>query len=146
GSESMSATRRDFLRAAGLGAAALTVPGLRAWAKAAPSDRIRLGFIGVRNQGTNNLKNFLKQQAAEIVAVCDVDAKVLAAAKALVAKANRRPWQTLHGYRQLRDRKDIYAVVVTAPGHWHAIPTIHACQAGKDGYCEKPLSLTVAEG
>jgi predicted dehydrogenase len=128
--------RRDFLRAAGLGAAGLTVPGLRAWAKADPSDRIRLGFVGVRNQGTSNLKGFLKQPAAQVVAVCDVDKNVLAAAKALAEKANGGTCQTFHDYRQLLDRKDIDAVVITTPDHWHALPVIHACQAGKDVYCE----------
>src|SRR4051812_21334575 len=128
----MTANRRDFLRAAGLGAAALTIPGLRAWANAAPSDRIRLGFIGVKNQGTGNLKNLLKQPAAQVVAVCDVDKNVLAAAKNLVEKANGGTCDTAHDYRQLLDRKDIDAVVVTTPDHWHALPTIHACQAGKD--------------
>jgi predicted dehydrogenase len=141
-----SVTRRDFLRAAGLGAAALTVPGLRAWAKAAPSERVRLGFIGIRNQGTNNLKGFLKQPAAQVVALCDVDKNVLAAAKALAKKTNGGTCDTYHDYRQLLDRKDIDAVVVTTPDHWHALPTIQACAAGKDVYCEKPLSLTVAEG
>src|SRR4051812_48846309 len=143
----MTLHRRDFLRAAGLGAAVtLTVPGLRAWAKAAPSDRIRLGFIGVKNQGTNNLKAFFKQSAAQVVAVCDVDSKVLAAAKELVEKNNGGGVQAFSDYRKLLDQKDIDAVVITTPDHWHAIPTIHACMVGKDVYCEKPLSLTVAEG
>jgi predicted dehydrogenase len=140
--------RRDFLRAAGLGAAAaVTVPGLRAWADAPPSERIRLGFIGVKNQGTANLKAFLKLPAAQVVALCDVDTKVLAAAKGLVEKEGKgSPVQTFGDYRKLLDSKDVDAVVVVTPDHWHAIPTIHACMAGKDVYCEKPLSLTVAEG
>jgi predicted dehydrogenase len=143
----MPLDRRDFLRTAGLGAAAtLTVPGLRAWAKAAPSERIRLGFIGVKGQGIGDLKGFLKQPACQVVAVCDVDTKVLAAAKALAEKETQGSIQTFADYRKLLDSKDIDAVVIATPDHWHALPTIHACMAGKDVYCEKPLSLTVAEG
>src|SRR5207253_8559490 len=93
-----------------------------------------------------NLKAFLKQPAAQVVAVCDVDQTVLAAARAVVDKANGGSCQTFNDYRQLLDRPDIDAVVVTTPDHWHALPTIHACMAGKDVYCEKPLSLTLAEG
>jgi predicted dehydrogenase len=142
----MNLHRRDFLRTTGLAALGLTVPGLRAWSRTAPSERVRLGFIGVRNQGTSNLKAFLKQPAAQLVAVCDVDKKVLAAACELVDKANGGLCQTFHDYRQLLDRRDVDAVVVTTPDHWHALPTIHACMADKDVYCEKPLSLTVVEG
>jgi predicted dehydrogenase len=75
-----------------------------------------------------------------------VDKNVLAAAKALVEKQNGGSCLADGDYRRLLDRKDIDAVVVTTPDHWHALPTIHACMAGKDVYCEKPLSLTVAEG
>jgi predicted dehydrogenase len=140
----MSLHRRDFLRAAAL--TTLTVPGLRAWGRAAPSERIRLGFVGVRNQGTANLKGFLKQHGAEVVALCDVDTNVLGTAKALAEKETKGSVQTFADYRKLLDSKDVDAVVITTPDHWHAIPVIHACQAGKDIYCEKPLSLTVVEG
>src|SRR5262249_52241449 len=131
---------------AGLGAAALTVPGLRAWAKAAPSERVRLGFVGVKNRGNQNFDALLKQPAAQVVAVCDVDKNVLAAAKARAEKANGGTCLAAPDYRELLDRKDIDGVVLSTPDHWHALPTVHACQAGKDVYCEKPLSLTVAEG
>src|SRR3954453_22400805 len=140
----MSLHRRDFLRAAAL--TTLTVPGLRAWGRAAPSERIRLGFVGVRNQGTANLKGFFKQHAAQVVALCDVDTNVLGTAKALAEKETKGTVQTFADYRKLLDSKDVDAVVITTPDHWHAIPVIHACQAGKDIYCEKPLSLTVVEG
>src|SRR5262249_10155064 len=128
----MTFGRRDFLRAAALGSAALAVPSLRAWSRAAPSERIRLGFIGVRNQGTGNLNRFLKQPPAQVAAVCDVDRNVLAAAKALVEQSNGGTCVAVSDYRQLLDRADIDAVVITTPDHWHALPTIHACQAGKD--------------
>src|SRR5438552_1239749 len=140
-------TRRDFLRAGVAGGAFL---GLSAGtyraallAQEKPSDRIRLGSIGVGNQGgpKNNLKFFLKN----VVAVCDVDTNYLAEAAVFVEKAGTKP-QTFGDYRKLLDAKDIDAVVITTPDHWHALTTIHACQAGKDVYCEKPLTLVVAEG
>jgi len=109
---------------------------------AAPSDQIRIGHIGVGNQGGNNLKALLRQT----VAVCDVDSSRLAAARERVEKENGGTCAAFSDYRRLLDRPDIDAVVVTVPDHWHAQITVDACRAGKDVYCEKPLSLTIADG
>jgi predicted dehydrogenase len=137
-------TRRDFFRTtAGLGAVAVLTRFTHA---AGANERVRLGFIGVKNQGTSNLKNFFKQPYAQIVALCDVDSKVLGTAAALVEKETKSTPQTVGDYRRVLDRKDIDAVCITTPDHWHALPTIQACLAEKDVYCEKPLSLTIAEG
>src|SRR5438477_7522466 len=148
--------RRDFLKAAAVTAAfpfhafaddEKKPDADKAVKKVPPSERVRIGFIGVKNQGTANLKSFFKQPAAEVVALCDVDKNVLAAAAGLVEKETKATGLFTAGdYRRLLDRKDIDAVCVTTPDHWHALPTIQACMAGKDVYCEKPLSLTVAEG
>ncbi|MGL4553262.1 MAG: Gfo/Idh/MocA family protein [Gemmataceae bacterium] len=129
-------TRRTFLAAAALTPVALA-------AERSPLEKPRLGFIGVKNQGTSNLKGMM----AHAVALCDVDSKVLGTAKDLVLKSGKgKAVETCSDYRQMLDRKDIDAVVITTPDHWHALQTVHACQAGKDVYCEKPLTLTVAEG
>jgi predicted dehydrogenase len=129
-------TRRSFLAAAALAPAALA-------AERSPLEKPRLGFIGVKNQGTGNLKALM----AHAVALCDVDSAVLGKAKDLVLKSGKvKNIETYADYRKMLERDDIDAVVVTTPDHWHALNTIHACQAGKDVYCEKPLSLTVAEG
>lgn len=129
-------SRRSFLAAAAVAPVALA-------ADRSPLEKPRLGFIGVGNQGTSNLKALLQYA----VAVCDVDSERQGKAKDLVLKSGKVKNVEAYGdYRKLLDRKDIDAVVVTTPDHWHALNTIHACQAQKDVYCEKPLTLTIAEG
>jgi len=144
--------RREFLRRVGAGAVAgaafptiLSGRVLGDAASAPASERIRLGFIGVGGQGTSNLKGFLGQKAAEVVALCDVDKEHLAKA-AKVAGEGERKIATFGDYRRMLDDKNIDAVVVSTPDHWHARTTIDACLAGKDVYCEKPLTLFVTEG
>jgi predicted dehydrogenase len=134
-------TRRQFLTAA---AATLAVPTILPRSVFGANEKVVTGHIGVRNQGTPNLKAFLK--LASPAAVCDVDKDVLAKAVKLMEDGGVSRPEAFGDYRRLLDRKDIDAVVVTTPDHWHALMTVHACQAGKDVYCEKPLSLTVSEG
>ncbi|MFO0958189.1 MAG: Gfo/Idh/MocA family oxidoreductase [Isosphaeraceae bacterium] len=146
--------RRDFLKAAeGLVGAGLLAAGFPAIVPASalgregrlpPSERVRVGPIGVKNQGTGNLKALLRK--AETVALCDVDREVLQAARKVAELGTLKTVETFGDYRRVLDRKDVDAVVVTSPDHWHARITVDACMAGKDVYCEKPLSLTVAEG
>jgi predicted dehydrogenase len=108
---------------------------------------IRLGFIGVANQGTINMKDFFKQEDARVVAVCDVDAGHLAKAKELVDEHyGDTACLTFHDFRELNASPEIDAVVVTTPDHWHTLMAIDAMEKGKDVYCEKPLTLTIAEG
>ncbi|MBT3289024.1 MAG: Gfo/Idh/MocA family oxidoreductase [Victivallales bacterium] len=108
---------------------------------------IALGFIGVANMGTTNLKEFLKEEDARVVALCDVDAGHLAKAKALVDEHNGDDTcLTFHDFRDLNACPDVDAVVVTTPDHWHALQAIDAMENGKDVYCEKPLTLSIAEG
>ncbi|MFO0428288.1 MAG: Gfo/Idh/MocA family protein [Planctomyces sp.] len=138
-------SRRHLLKKSAVAAAALfPAPMIIPQRAFGSNDRISVGCIGVRNQGLGNLERFLKA-GADITAVCDVDSDVAAAATARLAKENLST-SVFTDYRALLDRKDIDAVVVTTPDHWHALMTIDACQAGKDVYCEKPLSLTIAEG
>ena len=109
-----------------------------------PSERVRVGMIGVGNQGgpRNNMKYFLNH----IEALCDLDANYLAEAGAFLEKEAQRSAMMTDDYRRLLDAKDLDAVVVTVPDQWHALMTIEACQAGKDVYCEKPLTLVIGEG
>ncbi len=141
-------TRREFLRQsskgmAGFGAAWFCHGHLLAHpAVFGANERINTGHIGVGNQGKGNLKKL----AQHAIAVCEVDKDRLGQAKDQVTKATKRPCATYSDFRKLLDNRNIDAVVVTTPDHWHAQITVDACAAGKDVYCEKPLSLTVAEG
>ncbi len=148
---SVPVSRRQFLKGGGCGmaaiAAGLSFPSLflnrtRAATGQNPNEFIRLGFIGVGNQGMNNLRAFMKNA----VAVCDVDKGHLAVAKRRVEETNNRPCADFTHYQKLLEDKSIDGVVVSTPDHWHALPAIHACQAGKDVYCEKPMALFIAEG
>jgi predicted dehydrogenase len=139
--------RRKFLSAAGAGIAAAWMPTVIPARAFGANERIRTGHIGVRNQGTNNLKEVLKNKSFDVSAVCDVDSDVLAKAAKLVENTNKTTGvKAEKDFRRLLDDKSIDAVVIVTPDQWHAIPTIEACTAGKDVYCEKPLSLFVTEG
>ena len=106
------------------------------------NDRLRLGLIGSGGRGREDWGNFLRQPEIEPVAVCDVYEPFREQG---IAMTQGRA-QPLKDFRALLDRKDVDAVIVGTPDHWHAAITVAACQAGKDVYCEKPLSLTVVEG
>ncbi len=137
-------TRRGFLRS-GLAGGAFLGLGAGTYRTAlgqdAPSDRVRVACVGLGGQGKGNM-NAVRRN---VVAICDVDRTHLATAAADLEKNNVRA-DTAADYRRLLDRRDVDALLVSTPDHWHALPTIHACQAGKDVYCEKPLTLFVAEG
>ncbi len=106
------------------------------------NDRVRMGLIGSGGRGREDWGTFLAQPDFEPVAVCDVYAPFLQ--KGLEMAAGRaKPFQD---WRKLLEDKTIDAVIVGTPDHWHALMTVAACEAGKDVYCEKPLSLTVTDG
>jgi len=148
-------TRRDFLKTAAALAVPYVIPA-RALGRAfrpAPSERITLGLIGVGNMGSGHLETLLGFPEAQILAVCDVDARKRQHAVQRVeehyatqtADAKYRGCDAYNEFEPLLARPDIDAVVIAVPDHWHAIIAIAACRAGKDVYCEKPLSLTIRE-
>ena len=118
-----------------------------------PNNRINLGFIGIGMMGRGHLGGFLGNRSVQVVAVCDVHRirREDAVERVHRAYAQERKAGTYRGcasyvdFRELIGRRDIDAVVISTPDHWHAIPAILACRARKDVYCEKPLSLTIAE-
>jgi predicted dehydrogenase len=132
-------TRRDFAKTAA--AAGFSTAVSRARVLGA-NDRVRLGFIALGNRGDQVLDAFLAHKDAEVVAICDIHQPYLDFAARKIGASPRQ----FKDYRQLLEMKDVDAVVINTPDHWHALQMIHACQAGKDVYVEKPLSLTVVEG
>ena len=140
-SQIRSVNRRHLLKATGLLVGYHLGGSLKgAQAFASPNARPRIGAIGLRYQGTviaNQARNF-----GDIVAVCDVDRNVRDQAKASFGST---PF-AFENYRDLLSRKDIDVVTIGTPDHWHTQMLIDACRAGKDVYCEKPLTLTVDEG
>ena len=120
-----------------------------------PSNRITLGFIGTGDHGVNmNLRNFLPQPDAQVVALCDVDRVRVQNAARIMADyyAQQQLSGTFKGcfitgdWREIVGRDDIDAVVISTPDHWHVLPAVAAARAGKDVFCEKPLTRTVREG
>ncbi|MCC6858118.1 MAG: Gfo/Idh/MocA family oxidoreductase [Bryobacterales bacterium] len=153
--------RRSFLNSVPL-AAASTAVGQPA--RPAPSGRVTLGVIGTGNQGIGDMRGFLRDPRVQVLAVCDVNRMSAGywdgalggrePARAFVewhyAREKRSgAYKGCDAYEDFRDllaRKDIDAVLIALPDHWHSIPVILAARAGKDIYGEKPLSLTIAEG
>ncbi len=145
-STSRQTTRRQFLQgAAALGAASVLVSSSnRAIGYESPNERPVFATIGLRNQGrTITDKSF---KFADFAALADVDANVLASNVENVKRRQGKKPDAYKDYRKVLDRKDIDAVMIATPDHWHTKIAVEAMYAGKDVYCEKPLTLTIAEG
>ncbi len=147
-------TRRTFLkRTTVIASSAIAFPYIApssALGKAgsvAASNRITLGFIGVGDHGTKvNLRNFLGYSDAQVLAVCDVDINRCNTARDIVnRKYESQDCATYNNFREIIDRDDIDAVMISTPDHWHALMSVMSVKAGKDVFCEKP-TLTVEEG
>jgi predicted dehydrogenase len=133
-------TRRTFVKRTTLaaGAALSAFPSIGA---EGANSKIRLGFIGLGGRGMDHFGQFTKMDDVAIVAAADCNENKRNAAKGTVPGI-----QLFNDYRQLLDLKEVDAVVIATPDHWHAIPAIAACQAGKDVYVEKPLGHNIKEG
>ena len=132
-------TRRDFTKTLAVAGAATALGQSRVLGA---NERIRLGFVGLGNRGDQVLDAFLAHKDADVVAICDLYQPYLDFA---AKKIGTQPKQ-FKDYRRLLELKDVDAVVINTPDHWHALQMIEACAAGKDVYVEKPLSLRLAEG
>jgi predicted dehydrogenase len=135
--------RRDFLRRAALTSASvsLSMYGFSTGKVLGANDRIRLGVIGTGRQGTDDMRNFMKH-GVEVAAVCDVYQPNLD--KGLAAAGGKA--QCFKDFRNILDDKEIDVVLVGTPDHWHPLPMIEACKAGKDVYVEKPICVAIEEG
>ena len=139
--------RRSFIRKTSLAAlgAGVAPAILKSQAGVAPNDQVLVGLIGCRNKGYEILEYHLKHGGVRCTAICDVDQTVLDETSARLNRDySQQPAQFLD-YRQLLESKDLDAVIIGTPDHWHCLPFVDACQAGVDIYVEKPLANYIAE-
>lgn len=146
-------SRRNFIKKAAMGTAALTVGGVLPGFSAksynnivGANDKIRVGAIGVNSRGMALATNFAKQQGCEITRICDVDSRAIAKCITSIEKAASYKPKGEKDLRKMVESKDVDAVIVATPDHWHAPAALYALKAGKEVYLEKPCSYTPAEG
>ena len=146
--QSPNITRRNFLaQSSAFAAAPLILSNPASARRAVANEQLGIGFIGMGIRGRNVLNGYFKNNArARVLAVCDVDTARREHFQNLVNEHNSNTdCDAYNDYRDLLARPDIDAVVITTPDHWHVLQSIHAAQAGKDIYCEKPLTHSLEE-
>lgn len=151
------ATRRDFLKSSTIAAAGVAMPywfsskrTLAEEAARSPNERLVIGCIGTGDRWKQDPYSRMKNYG-DVVALCDVDASHLEEARKIVTDHQQAAGKSIQvdcceDYRAILDRKDIDVVTIVTPDHWHTKPAVEALLAGKDIYCEKPLTLTIHEG
>ncbi|MEO6233238.1 MAG: Gfo/Idh/MocA family oxidoreductase [Ferruginibacter sp.] len=150
----MSTSRRKFLHQSSIIIGAGTVMSAfdsKAFSifntRVMPSDQLNIGAIGIKGMGWANVKAALKVTGVNLVAVCDVDKNVITERLAELSKSNvdTSKIKVYDNYQKLLEQKDVDAVIIGTPDHWHALIMIHACEAGKDVYVEKPVGNSIGE-
>ncbi len=140
--------RRRFIKSSALATAGIglvsSVPMAMSSCNGA-NEKLVCGLIGAKGMGFSDLQAFLRQPNTECAAICDVDENVLNQRIADTEKIQGRKPEGFKDYRQMLERRDIDVVIIGTPDHWHCLPMVEACQAGKDVYCEKPLGNTIEE-
>jgi len=146
-------SRRGFLRRSVLGSAPLALgafggPFIRnaRAGEPGPNGKVRLGLIGCGGMGQGDLECFFLNPEVDCAVICDVDEARIAKGLEICEKKRGKKPDAAKDFRRVLDRKDVDVVLVATPDHWHALPTVLACQAGKDVYVEKPLARTIDEG
>lgn len=143
-----SLSRRDLLKTSAATAAALgwgTLPGF-AVQKQSPNEELRMAVIGTGGRGGEHIQKFSQARGSRIVALCDADESAVNRRADQLEKQTKTKVERFVDYRKVLERDDIDAVSIASPNHWHALMTIHACQAGKHVYVEKPVCHTIWEG
>ena len=146
--------RRSFLKqtAGAVSAAPLLMGALAPFirsvqgAEGSPNEKIRMALIGSGSMGCGDLACLFNNPDVEVTAICDIDDAMLAKGLDVCAKKGKKKPDTAKDFRRVLDRKDVDAVLIATPDHWHALTTVLACQAGKDVYVEKPFATTIDEG
>jgi predicted dehydrogenase len=148
-------SRRKFLgrsaftvSAAPLAIGALHLPFIRSVRAGEPgaNEKVRVGLVGCGGMGQGDLQCFFLNPEVECPVICDVDDAMIAKGVAICENKRSKKPDTTQDFRRVLERKDVDVVLVATPDHWHALPTVLACQAGKDVYVEKPLAKTIDEG
>src|SRR5262249_28214896 len=142
-----SVTRRSFLTetaAAGLGLTASL--GVLSGRDVAANEKIGVACIGVRGQGGALLRTFAAQQHVAITHICDIDESVRQKAGHEIKEKTSHAPKLVNDYRTILDEKGVDVFVIGTPDHWHALPAVHGCMAGKDVYVEKPDGHNILEG
>jgi predicted dehydrogenase len=146
-------TRREFIRTAALGTAAISLGGIlpgfssKSYSNIiGANDRIRVGAIGINSRGRALASNFAKQKGCQITRLCDVDSRALSICASTIEKITGDKVNTDKDLRVMLEQKDIDAVIIATPDHWHAPASLMAMKAGKHVYVEKPCSYTPHEG
>ena len=141
--------RRKFINSTALTAAGLsissTISPIAKLPEMSPSDTLNIGLIGCRNMGFGILEHHLSNPGINCVAMCDIDDSVLMERSSQVQKKYNQSPKLYKDFRKLLEQKDIDAVIIGTPDHWHCLITVYALQAGKNVYCEKPMANTIAE-
>src|SRR5688500_14919479 len=148
----MNSRRRFLQQSSALVGGTIALSALHANAfemlRTAPSDQINVGVIGINGMGWSDLQAALTVPGVNLAAICDVDKNVIDRRLAEVQKNTKidaSKVKVYSDYRQLLDQKDIDVVIIGTPDHWHALQMIHACEAGKHVYVEKPVGNSIAE-
>lgn len=142
----MKIHRRRFISASAAGVLGASAALKSMAAPKGPNDRIVAAFIGVGGMGRANLKDFMLMKELSVAAVCDVWEHNRALAIQMTEQQSGAKAKGFSDFRQVLELKDVDVVVVSTPDHWHALPAILACEAGKDVYVEKPLAHNIYEG
>jgi len=152
----MTISRRSFLKkssliaAAGIGApaylkAATTTSSTTAAKAVQASDKTNVALIGCKNMGWGDLTDLMLHKEVQCLALCDIDKSILDSRAKELSGMQSAKFDLYNDYRKILDRKDIDAVIIGTPDHWHCLQFVDACKAGKSVYVEKPISNTIAE-
>lgn len=143
--EFLSSTSKIIIGTGMSGALAAPIMANASATPNSPSDKILVGLIGCRSMGFGDLENALKQPNVECAALCDIDDSILEKRAADVERRQGKAPKKYKDFRKLLDDRNIHAVIIGTPDHWHCLPFVYACEAGKDIYVEKPLANSIAE-
>jgi predicted dehydrogenase len=147
----MQTTRRNFIRSTSAlaGTSLFSFAPLEVLAsqrkRVSANDKLQLGVIGCKGMGWSDLRSHLQLSDVECIALCDVDQSVLDMRAADVEKAQGKRPQLYKDYRKMLENKDIDAVIIGTPDHWHCLTLMDSLAAGKHVYCEKPLANSIEE-